>query len=80
MCRAALGRTAVTIVLEAPIDVILERSSAGSHRRDIDRTTLERLADRRDPLFHEVADMLVSADQEPSAVVEEILAFLAGIS
>ncbi len=80
MCRAALGRVAVTVVVDAPIDVILERSTAGSHRRDIDRAQLEQLVRQRDPLFHEVADMIVSAAQEPSAVVEEILAFLAGIS
>jgi shikimate kinase len=73
MCRAAMGRTAVTVVLEAPLDVLVERSPAGSHRREIDRTELEELANRRDPLFHEVADVVVSATQSPSDIVAEIL-------
>jgi shikimate kinase len=80
MCRAALGRTAVTVVLEATVDVVLGRSAAGSHRRDIDRITLDQLADRRDPLFHEVADMIVDATQQPSDVIEKTLSFLSELS
>jgi shikimate kinase len=73
MCRAAMGRTAVTVVLEAPLDVLVERSPTGSHRREIDRTELEELANQRDPLFHEVADVVVSATQSPSDIVVQIL-------
>ncbi|MBT8241749.1 MAG: shikimate kinase [Acidimicrobiia bacterium] len=76
MCRAAMGRTAVTVVLEAPLGVLVDRSTAGSHRRHIDRTELEELADRRDPLFHEVADIVVSADQPRPDIVTQIVDYL----
>lgn len=76
MCRAALGRTALSIVLEAPLDLIADRSSTGSHRRAIARADLEELAARRDPLFHEVADAMVSGTQPGSKVVADILAAL----
>lgn len=77
MCRAALGRNAMTIVLDAPLDEILDRASAGSHRRSIDRSELERLVDRRLPFFNEVADMMVSATGTRSDMVNEIVAFIA---
>ena len=76
MCRAALGRTAVTIVLTAPLDTVIERISKGGHRRSMDRAELEEISNRREPLFNEIADMIVDVDRPAAGVVEEILAFV----
>ncbi|MFW2383329.1 MAG: shikimate kinase [Acidimicrobiales bacterium] len=77
LCRAALGRNALTIVLDAPLDEILERASTGDHRRPIDRAELEELVDRRVPLFNEIADMMVSATKTRADMVDEIVTFIA---
>ncbi|NNE96948.1 MAG: AAA family ATPase [Acidimicrobiales bacterium] len=76
LCRATMGHTAVTVVLTAPLDTVIERMRDGRHRRSIDRAELERIASRRDPLFNEVADMIVAVDRPADEVADDIVLFL----
>lgn len=67
-CRRALRRTAVVIVLDAPITVVAERMASGSHRRPMPLAELDALAERRAPLFDQVADGRIDAEPGPQEV------------
>jgi shikimate kinase len=71
-CRRRLA-AAFVVVLTAGIDTLIARATAGDHRRDIPQGRLEALIATRGPQFAEAADVMVSAEQPPSAVVAAIL-------
>lgn len=73
-CRQALGRRAVVVILEAPVELVLERMATGSHRRPMARAELEALAARRAPLFAEVADLSLDATAPPAELAAAIVA------
>ena len=77
-CREALARRAVTVVLTAPTEVVLHRIPAGGHRRPIDDRELAALAERRQPLFDEVADITIDATRSPADIASEVVAALRG--
>lgn len=72
-CRQALGRRAVVVVLEAGIDAVMTRMGVGGHRRPMSRDELVRLAQRRAPLFSEVADLTLDATRSPAELAAAIV-------
>jgi shikimate kinase len=60
--RRALGRTALVVHLVAPIDVILARQSAGTHRRPMSRSELTALLERRRPHTEAIEDLRLDAE------------------
>lgn len=76
--RAALRRPDVRVVwLAADPAVLVERVRSGGHRPALDDDpagTLRRMHDSREPLYREVADLIVSVDgRSANDVVEAIL-------
>ncbi len=74
--RRAVARRSRLVWLTADIDKILSRQKDGDHRRPMSRPELERLAERRQPLFDEMADVVVVADQDPAVLVQDVLTAL----
>ncbi|MFT5531314.1 MAG: shikimate kinase [Candidatus Poriferisodalaceae bacterium] len=60
-CRGAMARRSMVFVLRAPVEILLERASAGAHRRDIDAAEYSMLAERRAPMFADAADLTLDA-------------------
>ncbi|MEM7271845.1 MAG: shikimate kinase [Actinomycetota bacterium] len=75
-CLDALSRLAETIVLTAPVEVLLARLPAGSHRRPVTAETLGRLAERRHPLYDSVATAIVDGNDRPSVVADRVIEIL----
>lgn len=74
--RRAMGEQATVVWLRAAPSVLAERVASGVHRpllADDAAGTLVRLAEQREHLYEEVADLTVEAGSaSPSAVVDEI--------
>ncbi|MDQ3470584.1 MAG: 3-dehydroquinate synthase, partial [Actinomycetota bacterium] len=76
--RAALRESASVVVwLRAELDVMLARAVTGTHRPLLDGNpagTLAQMAVDRQPLYQDVADVVVdTTDRPPEAIAEEIL-------
>ncbi len=76
LCRDAMRRRAFVGVLQAPVDVLVERAAAGSHRRDIDVEEFAALARRRGDLFAEVSDLTVDSRRPIDELVAAVVAAL----
>ena len=72
-CREALARRATAVVLDAPAEALAARISTGDHRRPMDRSELESLLARREPLFDAVADLRLDATSPTPDLVTAIL-------
>lgn len=77
-CRAALRQRAFVVVLDASADLLQARIRWGDHRRPMSRQEIETLIDRRSPLWDEIADVTIVADQPVQALTTEVLAALDG--
>ena len=83
--RAALGASGLTVIwLRAPVAVLADRVAAAGgpgHRPLLDGdapAALARLAEAREPLYREVADIVVDVDAlPPEAVAARVLTALA---
>lgn len=76
--RARLRTRGFAIYLNAPIDLLLERTARDKHRpllqTDDPKATLVALAEEREPLYQQVADMVVKTDRRTARhVVKEIM-------
>lgn len=74
LCREAMRHRAFVVVLQAPADVLLERATAGGHRRPVDPEEFTALAARRAGLFDEVADLTVDS----RLPIEDLVATVVG--
>lgn len=72
-CRTALERRARVVVLDLPLEHLPERIATGDHRREIDIEAMAILAQRRDPLFEQVADLRLSALQPTEELVATLV-------
>ena len=79
-CRSAIEQSAIAVWLELPTEKLFRRIRAGSHRREMTLAELETIVARREPLFRELADIVVTADGPPADVVDQILALVATIT
>ena len=82
--RARLRSRGFVIYLNAPIDLLVERTSRDRSRpllnNDDPQTTLNELMDIRDPLYRQVADLVVKTNRRTARyVVKEILRHLEGL-
>lgn len=76
--RSLLRRRGFNIYLNAPLELLAERTSRDRHRpllQTEDRDDrIKTLLDERDPLYREVADMIVASDRRSAKLVaREIL-------
>ena len=76
--RARLRTRGFAIYLDAPVDLLLERTARDKHRpllqTDDPRAKLIALAEEREPLYQQVADMVVKTDRRTARhVVKEIV-------
>lgn len=76
--RARLRSRGFAIYLNAPIDLLLERTARDKHRpllqTDDPKAKLTALAEEREPLYQQVADMVIKTDRRTARhVVKEIL-------
>ena len=78
--RAAIAQGGLSIWLDAPVDLLLQRVQRRDHRpllkTDDPRSVLERLLSERRPYYAEANLKFVSRDAPHEAVVDEILALL----
>lgn len=74
--REAVAHRADVVWLDAELDEVLLRQGQGDHRRPMDHAELAALAQRRLPLFEAMANVKVTADRDPSHLVELVLANL----
>lgn len=72
-CRVALARRAFTVVLEVPIDALIERIASGSHRRAISREELIDIQGRRRGWYDEIADLVLDAREPTEHLVSRIV-------
>jgi shikimate kinase len=75
--RDALRRAGTVAWLQAPVSMLVERVAGSTHRpaiADDPAGTLARLADGREGLYAEVADLVVDAALPVDEVVERIVA------
>ena len=73
VCRQALANGAFTVVLEAPIGSLADRSLTSDHRRPIDQEQLKRLFEKRQPLFAQGANLQLDALRPTSELVAAII-------
>jgi shikimate kinase len=76
--RSRLRTRGFVIYLNAPIDLLLERTARDKHRpllqTDDPKATLMALATEREPLYQQVADMVVKTDRRTARhMVKEIV-------
>lgn len=71
-CQIALSRCARVVVLHAPPEALLARMPAGDHRRTMSSIEVETLAERRAPLFAQVADLSIDATLATDVIAERI--------
>lgn len=72
----ALKRRATVVWLRGDIDETLRRQRLGTHRRIMARDELVALEKKRHPMFKEVADLELDAQQSPIELTKAIEAFL----
>ena len=72
-CRAAMKERAVVLWLRAELEVLVERFDHGGHRpqygddlRDMFQVQIE----TREPLYREIADLIVDVDSDPLTPAE----------
>ena len=80
--RTRLRSRGFAIYLDAPLDLLVERTSRDRSRPLLDtpdpRATLERILSERDPLYRQVADLVVKTNHGTAKyVVREIVKHLA---
>ena len=81
--RRLLAAAGTVVWLRAPVPVLVGRVAGSTHRpavADDPEGTLGRLAEGREELYDAVADLHLDATRPAEAVVDEILAFLAGMA
>ena len=75
--RERLGRRATTVWLRADVEVLVERLRRSRERRPLlagdAATALRRIAGEREPLYREVADLVVDVGSEGPAEIAERL-------
>ncbi len=74
--RDLLRRAGTVVWLRAPVDVLVGRVAGSTHRPAVAEdpaATLTRLAEGRDDLYAEVADLTVDATRPVDSVVDEIV-------
>ena len=75
--RARLARQATTVWLRADLDVLVERLRRSRERRPLlagdAATALRRIAAEREPLYREVADLVIDVGAEGPAEIAERL-------
>lgn len=76
-CLAVLPRFTLVVWLEAPVDVLAERSRVGSHRRPLSTAATLDALDERKRYFAELADLRLDATAPTGQLVEQIVAELA---
>lgn len=74
VCRDALARRALVVVLEATVDELVTRIATGDHRRAMARDEVAALVARRAARLGEVADVTLDASSPTSELVASILA------
>ena len=78
VCRKAL-QDPVVVWLDLAPEEFARRLGRGRHRRHVDETQMQALADRRAPMFSEVADFWVDAGQPADEVFASVWhAFFSG--
>ncbi|MEM7500630.1 MAG: shikimate kinase AroK [Pseudomonadota bacterium] len=75
--RSVLGARGYVVYLQTSVDQQLERTRRGRERpllvNDDPRTTLENLMAERDPLYREIADLVINTDgRRVNAVAKQI--------
>jgi shikimate kinase len=75
-CREAIEQRTTAVWLELPLPEVLIRMHTGHHRRDVSEAELQDQAHRREPLFRQLADIVVDARHRPDTIVDEVLAGL----
>ena len=76
MSREAMRRRADVLVLELPIEALVERIKAGDHRRTMSVADLEQAWEVRGPRFEELATATLDASLPTEALVTHALAAL----
>ena len=76
--RQALTRSAFVIYLKAPLEILLQRTRNNRNRpllnNDDPAEVLSRLMEQREPLYQEVADLVVQVDDRaPGSLCKKIL-------
>lgn len=61
LCRTIMQHRSTVVWLQAPASVLVERMRSGSHRRPVSVSEVQRLIERREPLFRSIADHIVDA-------------------
>jgi shikimate kinase len=82
--RRILKERGRTVYLHAPLDTLVERTARDRHRPLLQqgdrRQTLEELMKVREPLYREVADLVIETSQRPPQnVAREIVKKLSGL-
>lgn len=72
-CLEALGARAFVVVLTAPVDELMARGASAGHRRTMERSEVEAIAARRDPIMAELADLTLSATRPPDELARVIV-------
>ncbi len=72
LCRAALARRAVVVVLDATVDELMDRIPTGDHRRAMTREEVVALAAARGPRLAEIADLALNASRPTAELVSAI--------
>jgi shikimate kinase len=72
-CRAAIHHDAVAVWLRLSPEDLRKRMDEGSHRRDLSDEQLTALIARRDPLFLDLADIVVDAQRSPREIVDDLI-------
>lgn len=78
--QALRGAAGVVIWLRADPDVMMARAMTGTHRPLLDEDpegTLRQMAMDREPLYREVADVIVdTTHRQPAAIADEVVAMV----
>lgn len=78
LVRQSLGKRSSVLVLEAPLEIVLERQRTGSHRRPMDVAELQALMEKRDDLIGSLDPFRVDATLPTPDIVEQIAVLLSG--
>lgn len=73
LCRDAMRRRAFVVVLDAPVETLVQRSSTGRHRRAIEPAEFATLAARRAEGFALIADLTLDSRRPVADLVAEVL-------
>lgn len=75
--RTRMGASGTVVWLRAPVEVLVGRTERGTHRPALasdPRATLMQMEQDREPLYREVADLVVDADAPLASVVSQVVA------